>query len=129
MATPASVFRPPGPARGEPPPPAADQPQEPAAGQLRTGIIEPPPAAPPGGGAVEFEARVPPSGFVTVVSGRQALTVRAGLAGRTLTIWADLHSIHLILDGHVLRTVASRLLSHDLAFLAMRGARSAGPPP
>jgi hypothetical protein len=129
MATPASVFRPHGPARGEPPPPTADQPQEPAAAQLRIGVIEPPPAPPPGGGAVEFEARVPPSGIVTVVSGRQAITVRAGLAGRTLTIWADLHSIHLILDGHVLRTVASRLLSHDLAFLAMRGARPAGPPP
>ena len=49
------------------------------------------------------------------------------MAGRTLTVWADLHSIHLLLDGHVLRTVASRLLPQDLAFLAMRGARQAGP--
>jgi hypothetical protein len=34
---------------------------------------------------------------------------------------------HLILDGHVLRTVVSRMLPHDLAFLAMcrtRGGRS-----
>jgi hypothetical protein len=51
------------------------------------------------------------------------------MAGRTLTIWADLHSIHLLLDGHVLRTVASRLLPQDLAYLAMRGARQAGPEP
>jgi hypothetical protein len=129
IATPASLFRPHGPARGDHPPKEADQPAEPAAGQLQIGMIEPPPAAPPGSGAVEFEARVPPSGIVTVVSGRQALSVRAGLAGRTLTIWADLHSVHLLLDGHVLRTVASRLLPHDLAFLAMRGARPAGPPP
>jgi hypothetical protein len=124
MATPASVFRPHGPSRDD-----APQKAEPPAEQLRIGVIEPPPAPPPGGGAVEFEARVPPSGVVTVVSGRQALTVRAGLAGRTLTIWADLHSVHLLLDGHVLRTVASRVLSQDLAFLAMRGARPAGPPP
>ena len=72
---------------------------------------------------------MPASGTVTIVSGRQALSVSQGLAGRTLTIWADLHSIHLTLDGHVLRTVASRLLPQDLAFLAMRGAREAGPPP
>ena len=120
MATPASVFRPHGPSRDDTRQ-KAEQPAEPPAEQLRIGVIEPPPAPPPGGDAVEFEARVPPSGVVTVVSGRQALTVRAGLAGRTLTIWADLHSVHLLLDGHVLRTVASRLLSQDLAFLAMRG--------
>jgi hypothetical protein len=40
------------------------------------------------------------------VAGRQHLSVKQGLAGRTLTVWADLHSIHLLLDGHVLRTVA-----------------------
>ena len=128
MATPASVFRPHGPSRDDAPQ-KAEQPADLPAEQLRIGVIEPPPAPPPGGGAVEFETRVPPSRVVTVVSGRQALTVRAGLAGRTLTIWADLHSVHLLLDGHVLRTVASRLLSQDLAFLAMRGARPAGPPP
>ena len=128
MATPASVFRPHGPSRDDALQ-ETEQPGERPAEQLQIGVIEPPPAPPPGGGAVEFEARVPPSGIVTVVSGRQALTVRAGLAGRTLTIWADLHSVHLLLDGHVLRTVASRLLPHDLVFLAMRGARPAGPPP
>jgi len=48
--------------------------------------------------------------------------VNQGLAGRTLTVRADLRSIHLMLDGHVLRTVASRLRPADLAFLAMRGA-------
>jgi hypothetical protein len=51
--------------------------------------------------------------MVTMVSGRQAVTMQAALAGRVLTIWAVLHSIHLILDGHVLRTVASRLLPQD----------------
>jgi hypothetical protein len=35
--------------------------------------------------------------------------------------------VHLILEGHVLRTVATRL--QDLAYLAMRGARQAGPEP
>jgi hypothetical protein len=66
---------------------------------------------------------------VIIVAGRQSLTFKQGLAGRTLTAWADLHSIHLLLNGHVLRTVASRLLPQDLAFLSMRGARQAGPEP
>jgi hypothetical protein len=91
--------------------------------------VAPPPVPVPRGAAVEFEIRVPPSGMVTIVSGRQAVTMRQGMAGRTLTIWADLHSVHLILDGHVLRTVASRLLPQDLAFLAIRGPRQAGPEP
>jgi hypothetical protein len=65
-------------------------------------------AAPRRRAALEFQARIPPSGIVTIVSGRQTVTLRQGPAGRVLTIWADLHSIHLILDGHVLRTVASQ---------------------
>jgi hypothetical protein len=127
MAVPASRFRPHSPAPGIAAP--AAQGDQIAVPWLDTGVIEPPPAPVPRGAAVEFEVRVPPSGMVTVVSGRQAVTMQAALAGRVLTIWADLHSIHLILDGHVLRTVASRLLPQDLAFLAMRGARPAGPPP
>jgi transposase InsO family protein len=121
MATPASLFRPHGPARGD------QVPGELSAGELRIGLIEPPPAVPPGGAGVEFEVRVPPSGQLTLVPGRQQVSVSHGLAGRTLTVRADLRSIHLLLDGHVLRTVASRLLPADLASLSMRGARPAGP--
>jgi transposase InsO family protein len=127
MAAPASRFRPHGPSREITMPTAKDD--QIAVPWLDTGVIDPPPVPVPRSAAVEFEARVPPSGTVTIVSGRQAVTLRQGLAGRVLTIWADLHSIHLLLDGHVLRTVASRLLPQDLAFLAMRGARPAGHPP
>jgi hypothetical protein len=51
------------------------------------------------------------------------------VAGRTLTVWADLHSVHILLDGHLMRTVSSRLLPEDLAYLAMRGARPGRPEP
>lgn len=129
MATPASVFRPHGPSRDDRPPQTASTPGLLPAEHLRVGIIEPPPLEPPGSGGVEFEVRVPPSGELTLVPGRQRVSVNAGLAGRTLMVRADLRSIHLLLDGHVLRTVASRLLPADLAFLAMRGARPAGPAP
>ena len=56
MATPASLFRPHGPARGD------QAPRELPAEELLIGLIEPQPAVPPGGSAVEFEVRVPPSG-------------------------------------------------------------------
>lgn len=46
-----------------------------------------------------------------------------------MTVWADLRSIHLSLDGDVLRTARSRLAPEDLTYLAMRGARPARPEP
>jgi transposase InsO family protein len=127
MATPASLFRPNGPTRldatterGEASPPA-----DPVA---RPEVVDVPPPA-PRSAAVEFEVRVPPSGEVNLASSRQRISVKHGLAGRTLTVWADLRSIHLLLDGHLVRTLGSQLLPEDLAHLVMRGARPAGPEP
>ena len=130
MATPASRFRPHGPSRQITMPTAKDDQIAGRGGPwLDSEVIDPPSAPVPRSAAVEFETWVPASGNVTMVSGRQAVTVRQGMAGRTLTIWVDLHSVHLVLDVHVLRIVASWLLPQDLAFLAMRGARPTGPPP
>lgn len=127
MATPASLFRPNGPTRldatterGEASPPA-----EPVARPEVVDVSRPAPRS----AAVEFEVRVPPSGEVNLASNRQRISVKQGLAGRTLTVWADLRSIHLLLDGHLVRTLGSQLLPEDLAHLVMRGARPAGPEP
>jgi transposase InsO family protein len=128
MAVPASLFRPNGPTRLD----VADRPSEPqdaTPASLVIDVIEPPPLPPPTGAAVEFEVRVPPSGEVKIRSGRQSVAVHKSLAGRTLSVWADLRSIHVSLDGEVLRTVRSRLVPEDLTHLAMRGARPAGPEP
>jgi hypothetical protein len=43
--------------------------------------------------------RVPSSGEVQILSGRQSVSVHKSLAGRMVTVWADLRSIHLSLDG------------------------------
>jgi Integrase core domain len=129
MAVPASRFRPNGPAADVAVPQPTSQDEQVALPWAQTGVVAPPPLPVPRSAAVEFEARVSPAGDLVIVAGRQHLTLRQGMAGRTLTVWADLHSIHLLLDGHVLRTVASRLLPQDLAYLAMRGARQAGPEP
>ncbi|QUQ68283.1 IS481 family transposase ISMva2 [Kutzneria sp. CA-103260] len=149
MATPASLFRPNGPTRldlGADPggvtdtddpfqevAPHPDTPgQLPAASTLLVDVIEPPALLTDGaveGAAVEFQARVPPSGQLTVCSGRQSIGLHESMAGRLVTVWADLRSVHVSLDGHVMRTVASRLRPEDLRHLAMRGARPAGLPP
>jgi transposase InsO family protein len=152
MATPASLFRPNGPTRldvgatssgiasaQETPEDWAgtalrpDTPGLPPASTLLVDVIEPPAALPDGaveGAAVEFQARVPPSGQLSVCSsGRQTIGLHEAMAGRLVTVWADLRSVHVSVDGHVVRTVASRLRPEDLRHLAMRGARPAGPPP
>jgi hypothetical protein len=128
MATPASLFRPNGPTRldtGQQTLPEV----EPSPAALAIDVIEPPTAPTTVGVAVEFEARVPPSGELTVRSGRQSISLHQAMAGRTVTIWADLRSIHVVLDGHVVRTAASRLLPDDVRHLTMRGSRPAGPEP
>ncbi|MGR6918783.1 IS481 family transposase [[Actinomadura] parvosata] len=126
MQVPASMFRPHGPARDELPSPA--QTDEASLPSERVDVIEPPPAT-LSEGAIEWEVRVPPSGSLTLVPGKQTAKIHQGLAGRTLTVWADIRSIHLLLEGHLVRTLASRLLPQDLAYMTMRGARPAGPEP
>ena len=143
MATPAALFRPNGPTRLDVPQPgiadtrdpgdaaddASSDAAEAAATSLRVDVIEPPPSLASGNGAVEFEVRVPPSGEVSILSGRQRFSLHHAMAGRTVTVWADLRSVHVSLDGHIIRTVASRLRPDDLRHLRMRGARPAGAQP
>ncbi|MEV0408120.1 site-specific integrase [Actinoallomurus sp. NPDC050550] len=92
-------------------------------------MIEPPPDRPEEN-AIEFEVRIPSSGEVNLVPDRQRFSLPRALASRTVTVWADLRSLHILLDGHLVRTVVSRLLPQDLAYLVMRyGARPVGPAP
>ncbi|PZS27738.1 MAG: IS481 family transposase [Pseudonocardiales bacterium] len=127
MATPTSLFRPNGPTRLDARPDTRSEESSPPA--LAVTVIEPAPAPSSDGQAVEFEARVPPSGELSIRSGRQQISLHEAMAGRTVIVWADLRSIHVSADGHVIRTVASRLRPDDLRDLTMRGARPAGPAP
>jgi len=67
---------------------------------------------------------VPPSGNLWI--GGQ---LGPALAGRTVTIWADETTLHVLLDGTRLKTLPSRLGVTELARLAADGARPAGPSP
>jgi hypothetical protein len=51
------------------------------------------------------------------------------LSGRTVTIWVDETTLHVLLGGTRLKTLPSRLGITELARLAAAGARPAGPSP
>ncbi len=50
------------------------------------------------------------------------------MTGRTVRIWAGLSQVHVLLGGHRIKTLPSRLGTRDLARLAAAGAQPAEPP-
>lgn len=78
--------------------------------------------------AVEWETDLTPRARL-LLPGNQQLKFTAALARRTVTLWANDRSIHVQLDGTVIRTRPSRLSEHDLRELLRRGARLAGAEP
>jgi transposase InsO family protein len=95
---------------------------------------QPPPAEHPAAGdlpghglAVELDRVVPPSGNLWLAS--QQIWLGPALAGRTVRLWASPDRVHVLLDGHRIKTLPSRLDHRDLTRLAARGAQPAGPPP
>jgi transposase InsO family protein len=79
------------------------------------------------GKAVELDRVVPPSGNLWVAG--QQLWLGPAMTGRTVRLWAGLAQVHVLLDGHRIKTLPSRLDTRDLARLAAAGAQPAGPPP
>ncbi|MET7356375.1 integrase core domain-containing protein [Streptomyces mirabilis] len=129
MATPASRFRP------NPPPeptlvtaPAAPaSPEEPshAAGPAAPVTMLIPVSAP----ATELETVVAAGGLVAVLPRVQRVRLGKEYAGRRARVWADEHTVHIVIDGELIRSVASCLDADNLQELSMRGAVRAGPPP
>ncbi|WP_420711987.1 IS481 family transposase [Streptomyces sp. MMG1533] len=94
------------------------------------GPADPPEAVPVpvgSGGPVEFERVVPASGNLQV-AGKQ-FWLGPTRSGLTVTFWADTSVIHLLIAGTRIKTVRSHLSVSDLAVLAARGGRAAGPAP
>jgi hypothetical protein len=92
------------------------------------GAAAPPPRDPGTGGvqgkAVELDRVVPPSGNLWIAG--QQVWLGPAMTGRTVRIWAGLGRV--LLDGHRVKTLPSRLDARDLARLAAAGAQPAGPP-
>jgi hypothetical protein len=134
MASPATVFRP-APVDPVPSIPVATDP-------LIPGIVEvvvpprPRPAMPSLAEelfdstihAVEWQTALTPRARL-LLPGNQQFKFTAALARREVTVWASDRSIHVVLDGTVIRTRPSRLSEHDLRNLLGRGARIAGSEP
>jgi hypothetical protein len=77
--------------------------------------------------AQEIHRVVPPSGNLWI--GGQQVWLGPALARRTIRIWADETSLHVLLDGTRLKSLPSRLGVTELARLAADGARPADPSP
>jgi transposase InsO family protein len=130
MATPVSVFRPsavaaPNAAVPEPAPPAVLPPRIPAELVRPTATTA---ASELDVKAVEWQKVVPIGGRLTLPN-NCGIKLGQAYAGRTVTIWADDRSVHVCLDGHLIRTRSSRLSATDLFELHLKGARLAGPEP
>ena len=59
----------------------------------------------------------------------QQIWLGPAMTGRTVRLWAGLDRVHVLLDGHRIKTLPSRLDRTDLARLAAAGATPAGRPP
>ena len=70
---------------------------------------------------------VPASGNVQL--GGQQVWLGPALSGRQITLWVDVVSLHVLLDGARIKTLPSRLGATELSRLAAGGARPAGPSP
>jgi hypothetical protein len=76
---------------------------------------------------LEVDAQVPACGNLGV-AGRQVWLGRR-LAGRTVQVRLDGVTMHVSLDGRLLKTLPCRLQSQNLHQGRLQGARPAGPPP
>lgn len=72
--------------------------------------------------AVVFDTLFPPSD-VANSAGAQQIWVGRNYGGRTVVMWVDLTSVHVILDDAAVKTVLSKLTTIDLERLTRRGTR------
>lgn len=125
MATPATLFRP----NPQPEPvkvvPAQRSETVPALADSAGPALVMTPSA----GAVEFDTVVPDSGQVGIIPSVQRIRLGAARADLRARIWVDENTIHVLVNGEVVKTVASNLDAEHLHQLQLRGARPAGPPP
>lgn len=133
MAFPASLFRPN--AAPEPLKVTTSLPpvSEVAAHPVPAAAVEPAPVSglilAPSVGAVEFDTVITASGLLSVIPAVQRVSMGAARAGQQAHVWVDEYSVHILIDGQLIKTVPSNLDGEDLQHLKMRGARPAGPPP
>ncbi|MFJ5036227.1 IS481 family transposase, partial [Streptomyces sp. NPDC088560] len=127
MATPASLFRP----NPQPEPTLVVDTQSPV--EEREPTPPAPEAAPllvpSSAQAVEFDTVIPASCRLGILPRVQYVRIRPEHVGHRARVWADENTVHVIIDGKVVKSVPSRLDGDNLHELCLRGAIAAGPPP
>jgi hypothetical protein len=130
MATPVSVFRPSAAAAPSPAIPVQIKPEGLPA-RIPAELVKPSTgtvASEQDIRSVEWEHVVSPARRIVLANGCH-IKFNPVYGGRTVTLWADRRSIHVCLDGQLIRTRTSRLTALDLFNLHLKGARQAGPEP
>ncbi|CAM4395006.1 integrase core domain-containing protein [Nocardiopsis rhodophaea] len=132
MATPAQAFRPhrlpadsSATAGAEPAEPTPEHPES-----MRLPVL-PPPQSPEESAplmAVEFEAVISP-GRRVMLPQCHSLKFSPRLVGRTVTVWVSHRTVHVLLDGQLIRTRSMAFTDADLRQLVMKGGRVGGPEP
>ena len=69
------------------------------------------------------------SGLLAVIPSVQRISLGPGRGGQRAHLWVDEYTVHILIDGELVKTVPSNVSPDDLRDLSMRGARPAGPPP
>jgi transposase InsO family protein len=82
---------------------------------------------PVGGGPVEFDRVVPPSGNLMVC--QRQFWLGPARAGQTVRFWASVDVVHLTINGARVKSLRSHFSTSDLEELRRQGATPAGPPP
>jgi transposase InsO family protein len=83
----------------------------------------------PSAGAVEFDTIIAASGLLAVIPSVQRISMGPKRGGQRAHVWVDEYTVHVLVDGELVKTVPSNLSAEDLCDLSMRGARPAGAPP
>jgi hypothetical protein len=87
----------------------------------------PPVVMPQSAQAVEFDTVIAASGLLSILPSSQRVKIGTTYGGQAAQVWVDEFSVHIVIDGQLVKTVASNLTDEDLTELLMRGARPAGP--
>jgi transposase InsO family protein len=133
MSTPASLFRPNAQPEalvltGQPDTPGNQDSVE-AVPATETGGADSGLVLLPSAGAVEFDTIVALSGLLAVIPAVQRISLGPSRGGQRAHVWVDEYTVHVLIDGDLIKTVPSNLNAEDLRDLSMRGARPAGAPP
>jgi hypothetical protein len=68
----------------------------------------------PSAGAVEFDTVIAASGLLAVIPSVQRISLGPNRGGQRAHVWVDEYTVHVLIDGELVKTVPSNLSAEDL---------------